>query len=57
MVRRDGVAVSGQVVFFVVTDTRCVVHGNAYPGIPIFFDTDGVIERKRCGLPTFLSLT
>ena len=31
-------------VFFVVTDTRCVVRGNVYPGIPIFFDTDGVIE-------------
>ena len=31
-------------VFFVVTDTRCVVSGNACPGIPIFFDTDGVIE-------------
>ena len=31
-------------VFFVVTDTRCVVHGVAYPGIPIFFDADGVIE-------------
>ena len=44
MVRRDGVAVSGRVVFFVVTDTRCVVRGNAYPGIPIFFDADGVIE-------------
>ena len=44
MVRRDGVAVSNPAVFFVVTDTRCVVRGNAYPGIPIFFDTDGVIE-------------
>ena len=31
-------------VFFVVTDTHCLVCGNAYPGIPIFFDTDGVIE-------------
>ena len=31
-------------MFFVVTDTRCVVRGNAYPGIPIFFDADGVIE-------------
>ena len=44
MVRLDGVAVSDRVVFFVVTDTRCVVHGVAYPGIPIFFDADGVIE-------------
>ena len=41
---RDGVAVSNPVVFFVVTDTRCVVQGNAYPGIPVFFDADGVIE-------------
>ena len=31
-------------VFFVVTDARCVVRGTAYPGIPIFFDADGVIE-------------
>ena len=44
MVRRDGVAVSDRVVFFVVTDARCVVRGTAYPGIPIFFDADGVIE-------------
>ena len=44
MVPLDGVAVSDRVVFFVVTDTRCVVRGNAYPGIPIFFDADGVIE-------------
>ena len=44
MVRLDGVAVSDRVVFFVVTDARCVVRGNAYPGIPIFFDDDGVIE-------------
>ena len=35
---------STPVVFFVVTDARCVVRGNAYPGIPIFFDADGVIE-------------
>ena len=35
---------SDPVVFFVVTDTRCVVRDNAYPGIPIFFDSDGVIE-------------
>ena len=32
------------VVFFVLTDARCVVRGNAYPAIPIFFDADGVIE-------------
>ena len=31
-------------VFFSLTDARCVVRGNAYPGIPIFFDADGVIE-------------
>lgn len=31
-------------MFFVATDDRCVVRGNAYPGIPIFFDADGVIE-------------
>ena len=35
---------SDPVVFFVVTDARCVVRGNAYPGIPIFFDVNGVIE-------------
>ena len=35
---------SDPVVFFVVTDARCVVRGNAYPGIPIFFDANGVIE-------------
>ena len=35
---------SAAVVFYVLTDTRCVVHGNGYPGIPIFFDADGVIE-------------
>ena len=28
---------------FVVTDPRCVIHGNAYPGIPIFFDERGVV--------------
>ena len=44
MVRFDGVAVSDRVVFFVVSDSRCVVRGNAYPGIPIFFDADGIIE-------------
>lgn len=32
------------VVFFVVTDARCAVRGNDYPGIPIFFGPDGVIE-------------
>ena len=35
---------SSPVVFFSLTDARCVVRGNAYPGIPIFFDADGVIE-------------
>ena len=35
---------SSPVVFFVLTDPGCVVHGNAYPGIPIFFDAGGVIE-------------
>ena len=35
---------SGAVVFFVVTDAECVVDGNSYPGIPIFFNADGVIE-------------
>ena len=32
------------VVFFMVTDGGCVVDGNSYPGIPIFFNADGVIE-------------
>ena len=35
---------SSPVVFFAVTDARCVVRGNPYPGIPIFFDADGVNE-------------
>ena len=35
---------SSPVVFFAVTDARCVVRDNAYPGIPIFFDAAGVIE-------------
>ena len=35
---------SDPAVFFVVTDRRCVVRGNAYPGMPVFFDADGVIE-------------
>lgn len=44
MIPFDGMAMSDRGVFFVVTDARCVVHGSAYPGIPIFFDADGVIE-------------
>lgn len=35
---------SSPVVRFVLTDAGCVVDGNAYPGIPIFFDADGIIE-------------
>ena len=35
---------SAAVVSYVLTDSRCVVGGNAYPGIPIFFDRRGVIE-------------
>ena len=35
---------SNPVVFSVMTDARCVVRGHPYPGIPIFFDADGVIE-------------
>ena len=31
-------------VFFMLSDGGCVVDGNSYPGIPIFFDADGVIE-------------
>ena len=44
MIRPDGVVVSTSGPFFTVTDDRCVVGGTAYPGIPIFFDADGVIE-------------
>ena len=47
MIFRDCGAMSDPVVFFVVTDARCVVRGNAYPGIPIFFDANGVIECCR----------
>ena len=32
------------VVFFIVTDAECVMRKNSYPGIPIFFDADGVVE-------------
>ena len=33
----------GQGLRFVITDSRCVINGNAYPGIPIFFDEVGVV--------------
>ena len=32
-------------IFFVVTDARCVVQGTACPGIPIFFDANGLLEQ------------
>ena len=32
------------VLRFAVTDSRCVINGNAYPGIPICFDERGIIE-------------
>ena len=35
---------SDPVVFHVETDHRCVVRGNSYPGIPVFFDASGIIE-------------
>ena len=44
MIPRDGVGVSDPPVFFALTDTQCVMRGTAYPGIPVFFDGDGVIE-------------
>ena len=33
-----------RVLRFAVTDSRCVINGNAYPGIPVFFDERGIIE-------------
>ena len=34
---------AGQGLRFVITNSRCVINGNAYSGIPIFFDELGVV--------------
>ena len=44
VVIRDGGAMSTPVVFFVLTDVGCGRGWQCYPGIPIFFGRDGVIE-------------